>query len=111
LGELGTVAALGRFPTAFQITQGIVMKITTTIAVAIGLAALTACKQSPQENTADNIEANAENTADVIEANAANVTANIEANAENTAAAVRNAGETKADAVRNSADADGNSAN
>jgi hypothetical protein len=79
------------------------MKITTTIAIAVGLAALTACKQSPQENTADNIEANAENTADTIEANADNMSANIQANAENTADAVRDAGENKADAVRNSA--------
>ena len=64
------------------------MKTTTVLAIALGIGALAACKQSPQENTADNIEANAENTAD----------------------AVRNEGEQKADAVRNSADADGNSA-
>ena len=53
------------------------MKITTTIAVAVGLAALAACKQSPQENKADNIEANAENTADMIEANGSNAAENI----------------------------------
>ena len=76
------------------------MKTTTVLAIALGLGSLAACNKSPQEQTADNIEANAENVAD-----------NIEANAENTADAVRNAGETKADAVRNGADADGNSAN
>jgi len=48
------------------------MKITTTLAVAAGLAALAACNQTPAENTADNIEANAENSADMIEANGAN---------------------------------------
>ena len=65
------------------------MKITTTLAVAIGLAALAGCNKSAQESKADNIEANAENKAD----------------------AIRAAGENKADAVRDSADADGNSAN
>ena len=40
------------------------MKITTTLAVAVGLLGLAACKQSPTENKADQIEANAENTAD-----------------------------------------------
>jgi hypothetical protein len=91
--------------------RGKFMKITTTIAVAVGLLGLAACKQSPTENKADQIEANAENTADTIEANADNMADNVQANAENRADAVRNAGETKADSVRNSADADGNSAN
>ena len=72
------------------------MKITTTLAVAFGLAALAACKQSPQENVADNIEANAENTADNIEANGANVADNVNDNAQNAADAVRNEGEAKA---------------
>ena len=56
------------------------MKTTTVLAIALGIGALAACKQSPQ------------------------------ANADNTADAVRNQGEQKADEVRNSADADGNSA-
>src|SRR5690348_10386100 len=47
----------------------IFMKTTTVLAIALGIGALAACKQSPQEQTADNIEANAENTADTIEAN------------------------------------------
>ena len=83
------------------------MKTTTVLAIALGIGALAACKQSPQEQTADNIEANAENTADTIEANADNASENMQANAENSADAVRNAGEQK---VRNAADADGNSA-
>ena len=44
------------------------MRLTTTLAVAAGLAALSACNQSPAENTADNIEANAEMT--LVEAGA-----------------------------------------
>ena len=64
------------------------MKITTTLAVAVGLLGLAACKQSPTENKADQIEANAENTATMIEANADNAAENIQANADNTAAAV-----------------------
>jgi hypothetical protein len=86
------------------------MKKTTVLAIALGLGALAACKQSPQEQTADNIEANAENTADTIEANAENASDTMQANAENAADTVRNEGENKADAVRNSSDADGNSA-
>ena len=85
--------------------QGKVMKITTTVAVAVGLLGLAACKQSPTENKADQIEANAENTADTIEANADNVADNVQANAENKADAVRNAGDNKADAVRNTGNA------
>ena len=65
------------------------MKTTTIFAIALGLGSLAACNKSPQEQTADKIEANADNTADMV----------------------RNQGENKADAVRNSADMDGNSAN
>ena len=43
------------------------MKITTTLAIAAGLTALSACNSSPQEQKADNIEANAEMTADNLE--------------------------------------------
>ena len=46
------------------------MKTTTLLAIALGVGALAACNNSPKEQTADNIEANAENTADTIEANA-----------------------------------------
>ena len=87
------------------------MKSVTILAVSLGLGALAACNSSPQEQKADNIEANAENVADNIEANADNSADVMQANAENTADMVRNQGEQKADTVRNSADADGNSAN
>jgi hypothetical protein len=99
-----------RFAVVVSTTGVSRMKILTAFSVAVGLAALAACNQSPQEQKADNIEANAENVADNIEANAENVTDNMQANAENTADQVRNEGEQKADAVRNTADADGNSA-
>ena len=80
------------------------MKLSTTLAVAIGLTALAACNNTAKEQTADNIEANAENTADAIEANADAVAENVVDNADATADAVRAQGE-------NAADADGNSAN
>ena len=48
------------------------MKTTTILAIALGVGTLAACNKTPQEQTADNIEANAENTADTIEANADN---------------------------------------
>ena len=97
---------------ASLVTTGnkLMKKISTAFAVALGVAALAACNQSPQEQAADNIEANAENTADTIEANAENTTDVMEANADNAADAVRAEGENAADAVRNGADADGNSA-
>src|SRR5688572_30016105 len=90
----------------------IFMKITTTLAVAVGLAALAACNQGAQEEAADNIEANAEMTADNLE-EMADETANeaTEDALENQADATREAGEENADAVRDGADADGNSAN
>lgn len=72
------------------------MKIGTTLAIAVGLAALAACNKSPQENAADNIEANADNVADNITANAENVAENIQANAENQADAIRNSGDNAA---------------
>lgn len=72
------------------------MKIGTTLAIAVGLAALTACNKSPQENAADNIEANADNVADNITANAENVADNIQANAENRADAIRDSGDNAA---------------
>jgi hypothetical protein len=77
------------------------MKLTTTLAVAVGLAALAACRQTPQENAAENIEANAENVAENIEANAANLSENIQANAENAAENVQANAENAADTVRN----------
>jgi anti-sigma factor ChrR (cupin superfamily) len=65
------------------------MKITTTLAVAVGLAALAGCNQTAKEQTADNIEANADVVAENIEANADAVADNIVANADNAADAVR----------------------
>jgi hypothetical protein len=86
-------------------------KISTAFAVALGVAALAACNQSPQEQAADNIEANTENTAGVIESNTENAADAVEANGQNAAEEVRAEGENAADAVRNGSDADGNSAN
>jgi len=73
--------------------RGMPMKITTTLAVAVGLAALAACNKSPQENAAENITDTTNNTAE-----------NITENAENKADAVKNAAENKAEAVKNAAD-------
>jgi hypothetical protein len=79
------------------------MRILTTLGIAVGLAALSACNQSPREEAA-------ENAADAIEANTENAADTLEANAQNAADAVRAEGENRADAVREGADADGNSA-
>lgn len=87
------------------------MKISNTIAVALGLAALAACNNSAREQKADNIEANADATADNLEDAADNATTPAgEASLENQAAAVRNEGEAKAKDVRTN-DPDTNLAN
>ena len=87
------------------------MKLITSLSVAVGLAALAACNQSPQEQKADNIEANTEMTADNLEEMADNATTEATENSlENQADATRAAGENTADQVRDDADADGNSA-
>jgi outer membrane biosynthesis protein TonB len=96
----------------FTKTGDLSMKITRTLSVAVGLAALAACNQSPQEQVADNIEANAEMTADNLEEAADNAPTEATEDAlENQADATREAGEENADATRTGADADGNSAN
>lgn len=88
------------------------MKTTTVLAIALGVGALSACNNTPSEQAADNIEANAEATADAIEANADDVPGmTMNDAADNAADATRAEGEAAADAVRNGADADGNSAN
>ena len=70
------------------------MKLITSLSVAVGLAALAACNQSPQEQKADNIEANAEMTADNLEEMADNATTEATENSlENQADATRAAGD------------------
>jgi hypothetical protein len=101
-----------RFAAAADNIRGKPVKLTSTLAIAVGLAGLAACNnQTPQENAADQIEANTENTADMIESNGSNAAEAVEANAQNAAEDVRAAGENTADQIRNGADADGNSAN
>ncbi len=86
------------------------MRITNIVVLAAGLAVLSACNQSPREETAENVEANAEAMAENIE-EAADTAPNevVEANLENQADVVRNLGEESADAVRNGAGAETNS--
>jgi hypothetical protein len=97
----------------FVTTGDIRMKITTVLAVALGVGALAACNNdTPQEQAADNIEANAEMTADNLEDAADNTASEAtEDSLENQADATREAGEEAADATRDGMDADGNSAN
>lgn len=88
------------------------MKLTHTFAIAIAVGALAACNQSPKEQAADNIEANAEMQADNLEEVAGDVNnETVEDNLQNQADATREAGENAADATRDGADADGNSVN
>ena len=51
------------------------MKLTSTLAIALALGALAACNKSPTEQTADNIEANYDATANAIEENVGNAAA------------------------------------
>jgi uncharacterized lipoprotein len=88
------------------------MKLTHTFAIAVAVGALAACNQSPKEQAADNIEANAEMQADNLEEVAGDVNNDVvEDNLQTQADATRAAGENAADATRDGADLDGNSAN
>lgn len=87
------------------------MKKTFVFGAVVGLAALSACNNSPREQAADNIEANAESVADNLEEAADNAATPAAADAlENQADAVRNVGDAKAEDMRTH-DADTNLAN
>jgi hypothetical protein len=91
--------------------QGNNMKVFLTIGAAVGLCALGACNQSPREEAADNIEANAEMQADNLEEAADNATTESGEDAlENQADATREAGDNAAKDMRTH-DADTNTAN
>jgi len=77
------------------------MKKTFVLAIAAGLASLTACNSSPREQSADNIEANAEAMADNLEEAADNAGTSAGEDAlENQAEAVRATGQNQADDMR-----------
>ena len=77
------------------------MKKVFALGVAAGLMSLSACNNTPREQAADNIEANAEAAADNLEEAADNVTSEAaEANLENAAEAVRATGENQAEDMR-----------
>lgn len=86
------------------------MKKLSILALA-SLAALSACNNTPREQTADNIEANSEAMADNLEDAADDATtANGEAMLENKADAVRATGQNQAEDMRTN-DADTNLSN
>lgn len=78
--------------------------------LAAGFVAMSACSQSPREEAAENVEANADAMAENIE-DAAETAPNeaVAENLENEADLVRDLGENSADAVRNGAGAEANS--
>ena len=87
------------------------MKKIFVIAAAAGLAALSACNTSPQEQAADNIEANTEAMADNMEDMADDATTSNAADAmENQADAMRDMGQNQAEDMRTN-DADTNLSN
>ena len=84
--------------------RGKQMKTTTILAIALGLGSLAACNKSPQEQAADNYEANVDNAADTMEANVGNAADEMTANAENASDAMKSAADNQADAMKNAAD-------
>ncbi len=77
------------------------MKKMLVLGAAAGLFALSACNNTPREQAADNIEANAEARADNIEAVAGNASSDaVEDNLQNQADAVRAEGDAKAKDMR-----------
>ena len=72
-----------------------------TLALAAGLASLAACNNTPQEQAAENIEANADAVADNLEEAADNTTTDAADDAlENQADAVRATGANQAEDMR-----------
>ena len=57
------------------------MKITTALAIALGLGALAACNNQAQNNAAENLEVNADNMGGTMDMNA---TENVDMNAPST---------------------------
>jgi peptidoglycan hydrolase CwlO-like protein len=98
------------FPTFSE--QGyIMMKKTFALGIAAGLISLSACNSTPQEQAADNIEANTEAVADNLEEAADNATTEAGEDAlENQADAVRATGQNQAEDMRTN-DADTNLSN
>ena len=84
--------------------RGISMKTTTIIAIALGLGSLAACNKNPQQQAADNYEANADNAADQMETNVDNAADQMTANADNAADAMKAAADNKSYAMKNAAD-------
>ncbi len=87
------------------------MKKMFVLGLAAGLVSLTACNSSPQEQAADNIEANTEAVADNLEEQADNAGTEAGEDAlENRADAVRDTGQNQAEDMRTN-DADTNLSN
>ena len=87
------------------------MKKTFAAVAAVSLIALSACNNTPREQAADNIEANAEMTADNLEDMAGNTSNTaMEAGLQNQADSTRAMGDNMADDMRTH-DADTNLAN
>ncbi|MET3713437.1 hypothetical protein ABIC65_004169 [Sphingomonas trueperi] len=85
----------------YQRKRVMMMKKMLVLGAAAGLIALSACNNTPREQAADNIEANAEARADNIEAMASNATTDAaQDNLENKADAVRAEGDAKAKDMR-----------
>ncbi len=77
------------------------MKKFYSVGIVVGVLALTACNNTPREQAADNVEANAEAVADNLEDAADDVSNDaVEANLENAAEAVRATGENQAEDLR-----------
>ena len=87
------------------------MKKVFVLGLAAGLASLAACNNTPREQAADNIEANADAVADNLEDAADNAgTSTAENGLENQAASVRATGDNQAEDMRTN-DPDTNLAN
>lgn len=77
------------------------MKKLYSVGIIVAALSLTACNNTPREQAADNVEANAEAVADNLEDAADDVSNDaVEANLENAADAVRATGENQAEDLR-----------
>ena len=81
--------------------RGKLMKTTTIVAMALAIGALGACKKSPNEQAAENVESNYSNAAANVEASTSNAAEAIQSNAENAASEVKAAGKNEAASIKN----------
>jgi outer membrane PBP1 activator LpoA protein len=98
--QCATAKRIGVADDQEELARGSFMNRIAIAVLAAGISALAACRESPEEAQAENIQANAEAAADAFEEAADNAgNENVEEALENAAEGIREGGENIADQV------------